>query len=131
MTRFAILSCMAVLLTLAAPAAPVAAQTTGALPQAELAEMMVAAEQSLGQIEALIPTLDERLDQLYDLRDATDEPTRQRALDGAIDRLNLTVTATEEMRNTIRANLTSLKVLAQTAAAPADLAEDTAGVSKE
>lgn len=76
----------------------------------DVANAIAATEVQLAKIDALIVSLDERLESVYDQRDLVeDDPARKRTLDVMIDRLNLTLTEMEKQRDQLAAVLGTLK----------------------
>lgn len=81
---------------------------------AEIITMASAAEEQLLRIDSLVVTLDSRLEELYEQRDASDdEPKKVKVIDDLIDRLNLTLTEIEQQRDDLAALLKTLRELAE------------------
>lgn len=76
----------------------------------EVAATILASQEQISRMDAMVLSLDDRLDALYAQRDAADDDlARQRQLDDLIDRMNLTLTEAETQRNQMKKLLDTLE----------------------
>lgn len=76
----------------------------------EITATILATREQITRMDAMVLSLDDRLDALYALHDAAeDDPARQRQLDDLIDRMNLTLTEAEVQREQMKNLLDTLE----------------------
>ena len=76
----------------------------------EITSTILATRVQISRMDAMVLSLDDRLDALYALHDAAeDDPARQRQLDDLIDRMNLTLTEAEAQRDQMKKLLDTLE----------------------